>query len=48
MAKNLIAIGRQTIGGLADFFSKDVVKVFAAVYRTNSFKMISNRPMKAR
>ena len=31
MAKNLIAIGRQTIGGLADFFAKDVVKVFADV-----------------
>ncbi|HEY2866860.1 MAG TPA: DUF885 domain-containing protein [Pyrinomonadaceae bacterium] len=31
MAKNLIAIGRQTIGGLADFFAKDVVKIFAPV-----------------
>ena len=31
MAKNLIAIGRQTIGGLADFFDKDVVTVFAPV-----------------
>ena len=31
LAKNLIAIGRQTIGGLADFFAKDVVKVFEPV-----------------
>jgi hypothetical protein len=31
MAKNLIAIGRQTIGGLADFLAKDVVKVFEPV-----------------
>src|SRR5215813_1193254 len=31
MALNLIKIGRQTIGGLADFFAKDVVKVFAEV-----------------
>lgn len=31
LSKNLIAIGRQTIGGLADFFSKDVVKVFEPV-----------------
>jgi uncharacterized protein (DUF885 family) len=31
MAMNLIKIGRQTIGGLADFFSKDVVKVFSDV-----------------
>ena len=26
MAKNLVKIGRQTIGGLADFYEKDVVK----------------------
>jgi hypothetical protein len=31
LALNLIKIGRQTIGGLADFMSKDVVKVFADV-----------------
>jgi uncharacterized protein (DUF885 family) len=31
LAKNLIAIGRQTIGGLADFFQKDVAKVFEPV-----------------
>jgi uncharacterized protein (DUF885 family) len=31
MAMNLIKIGRQTIGGLADFFAKDVVKIFAGV-----------------
>lgn len=31
LAKTLIKIGRQTIGGLADFYSKDVVKVFEPV-----------------
>lgn len=31
MARNLINIGRQTIGGLADFMSKDIPKVFADV-----------------
>jgi uncharacterized protein (DUF885 family) len=31
MDKNLVAIGRQTIGGLADFLAKDVVKVFEPV-----------------
>ena len=31
MAMNLIKIGRQTIGGLADFYAKDVVKVFEPV-----------------
>ena len=30
-AMNLIKIGRQTIGGLADFYEKDVVKVFEPV-----------------
>ncbi|MEP6703659.1 MAG: DUF885 domain-containing protein, partial [Acidobacteriota bacterium] len=29
--KNLIAIGRQTIGGLADFYEKDVIKIFEPV-----------------
>ena len=31
LAKNLAKIGRQTIGGLADFYAKDVVKVFEPV-----------------
>ena len=31
LALNLIKIGRQTIGGLADFYEKDVPKVFAEV-----------------
>jgi uncharacterized protein (DUF885 family) len=31
MAKNLIKIARQTIGGLADFYAKDVPTVFAPV-----------------
>jgi hypothetical protein len=31
LARNLIKIGRQTIGGLAPFFEKDVVKVFESV-----------------
>jgi len=31
IALNLIKIGRQTIGGLADFYEKDVPKVFAEV-----------------
>lgn len=31
LAMNLIKIGRQTIGGLADFYEKDVSKVFASV-----------------
>ncbi|MEP7077174.1 MAG: DUF885 domain-containing protein, partial [Acidobacteriota bacterium] len=31
MAMNLLKIGRQTIGGLADFYGKDVVKVFEPV-----------------
>jgi hypothetical protein len=31
LAMNLIKIGRQTIGGLADFYDKDVVTVFAPV-----------------
>jgi uncharacterized protein (DUF885 family) len=31
MAKNLIKIARQTIGGLAGFYDKDVVKVFESV-----------------
>jgi len=31
MARNLIKIGRQTIGGLADFMTNDIAKVFAEV-----------------
>ncbi|NOT46268.1 MAG: DUF885 domain-containing protein [Acidobacteria bacterium] len=31
LAKNLIKIGRQTIGGLADFYEKDVPKIFESV-----------------
>jgi hypothetical protein len=31
LAMNLIKIGRQTIGGLADFYQKDVPKLFADV-----------------
>lgn len=31
MARNLIKIGQQTIGGLADFYGKDVPKVFEPV-----------------
>ena len=31
LAKNLARIGSQTIGGLADFYEKDVVKVFEPV-----------------
>ncbi len=38
MAKNLVKIGRQTIGGLADFLGKDVVKVFEPVKDEQSQK----------
>ena len=38
MAKNLIKIGRQTIGGLADFYEKDVPKVFEPVKDEQSQK----------
>ncbi len=31
LAMNLIKIGRTTIGGLAEFYEKDVVKVFEPV-----------------
>jgi uncharacterized protein (DUF885 family) len=31
LAMNLIKIGRQTIGGLADFYEKDVLKIFEPV-----------------
>jgi len=38
MPKALIKIGRQTIGGLADFYAKDVVKVFEPVTDAQSQK----------
>jgi len=38
LAKNLIKIGRQTIGGLADFYSKDVPTVFESVKDEQSQK----------
>ncbi len=38
MAKNLAKIGEQTIGGLADFMGKDVVKVFEPVKDVSSQK----------
>lgn len=50
MDKNLIAIGRQTIGGLADFFAKDVAKVFEPVQDAqlqNDFKAANEGAVKA-
>ncbi|CAN5411326.1 DUF885 domain-containing protein [soil metagenome] len=38
MAKNLVKIGRQTIGGLAEFYEKDVSKVFESVKDEESQK----------
>jgi len=38
MAKTLVKIGRTTIGGLADFYEKDVVKVFESVKDENAQK----------
>lgn len=38
LALNYVKIGRQTIGGLADFFEKDVVKVFEPVKDEQSQK----------
>jgi uncharacterized protein (DUF885 family) len=38
MPKTLVKIGRTTIGGLADFYSKDVVKVFEPVKDENAQK----------
>jgi uncharacterized protein (DUF885 family) len=38
LAKNLIKIGRQTIGGLSDFYAKDVPTVFASVKDEQSQK----------
>ena len=48
--KNLIAIGRQTIGGLADFFAKDVAKVFEPVQDAglqNDFKTANDGAVQA-
>ena len=50
LPKNLIAIGRQTIGGLADFFAKDVVKVFEPVkdeQLQKDFKVANDGAIKA-
>ena len=50
LAKNLIKIGRQTIGGLADFYAKDVVKVFEPVKDEASqkdFKAANDAAVKA-
>ncbi len=38
MAKTLVKIGRTTIGGLADFYSKDVPTVFASIKDEQSQK----------
>ncbi len=50
LAKNLVKIGRQTIGGLADFYAKDVVKVFEPVKDEASqkdFKAANDAAVKA-
>lgn len=50
MAKNLVKIGHQTIGGLADFYAKDVVSVFAPVKDENAqkdFKEANDAAIKA-
>ena len=50
MAKNLVQIGRRTIGGLADFYAKDVVKVFEPVKDAASqkdFKEANDAAVKA-
>jgi hypothetical protein len=50
LAKNLIKIGRQTIGGLADFYSKDVPTVFASVkdeQLQNDFRQANDGAIKA-
>jgi uncharacterized protein (DUF885 family) len=50
LAKNLIAIGRQTIGGLADFYDKDVIKIFEPVADAQSqtdFKIANAAASKA-
>ena len=47
LAKNLVKIGRQTIGGLADFYAKDVVKVFEPVKDEASQKAFKDANDKA-
>lgn len=50
MAKNLIKIARQTIGGLADFYEKDVPKIFEPVKdeaSQNNFKAANDGAIKA-
>jgi uncharacterized protein (DUF885 family) len=50
MAKTLVKIGRTTIGGLADFYSKDVPKVFETVKDEQSqkdFKEANDSAIKA-
>lgn len=50
MAKTLVKIGRTTIGGLADFYSKDVPTVFASVkdeQSQNDFKQANDGAIKA-
>ena len=50
LAMNLIKIGRQTIGGLADFYEKDVPKVFAGVtdqQLQSDFKVANDGAVKA-
>ncbi|MDQ6786299.1 MAG: DUF885 domain-containing protein [Acidobacteriota bacterium] len=50
MAKTLVKIGRTTIGGLADFYSKDVPKVFESVKDEQSqkdFKEANDAAIKA-
>jgi Bacterial protein of unknown function (DUF885) len=50
MAKTLVKIGRQSIGGLADFYEKDVPKVFESVKDEQSqkdFKEANDAAIKA-
>jgi uncharacterized protein (DUF885 family) len=50
MAKTLVKIGRQSIGGLADFYEKDVPKVFESVKDENAqkdFKEANDAAIKA-
>src|SRR5258708_13066946 len=42
LAKNLIKIGRQTIGGLPDFYAKDVPTVFGPVKDEQAQKDFKN------
>ncbi|PYS99708.1 MAG: DUF885 domain-containing protein [Acidobacteria bacterium] len=50
LAMNLIKIGRQTIGGLADFYDKEVIDIFAPVTDAQSqadFKAANSAASKA-